>query len=111
MDGASYHCSQEVKDYLALTNYELDKLSWEITCIHFEPNAPKQNPIEDIWGYRLSNLFVGSIIYANLLRQLSSFSSLFRIDKSLTFPSFLPMTFSQKLFRIAILPLKNCPKY
>ncbi len=31
MDGASYHCSQEVKDYLALTNYELDKLSWEIT--------------------------------------------------------------------------------
>jgi transposase len=48
-DGASYHRSQEVKDYLALTNRDLDELGWNITCIRFAPNDPKQNPIEDIW--------------------------------------------------------------
>lgn len=48
-DGASYHRSQEVKDYLAHTNHALDESSWKITCIRFAPNDPKQNPIEDIW--------------------------------------------------------------
>jgi transposase len=48
-DGASYHRSQEVKDYLALKNRDLDESGWEITCIRFAPNDPKQNPIEDIW--------------------------------------------------------------
>jgi hypothetical protein len=45
---------------------------------------------------------VSSTIYANLLRQLSSSLSLLRIDKSLTFPNFLPMAFSHNSFRIAI---------
>ena len=55
-----------------------------------------------IFGYKLSALFVSSIIYINLLRQLSSFLSLLLIDKSLIFPSFLPMAFSHNSFRIAI---------
>jgi transposase len=48
-DGASYHRSQEVKDYLTLMNHNLDECDWKVTCIRFAPNDPKQNPIEDIW--------------------------------------------------------------
>lgn len=48
-DGATYHRSQAVKDYLASVNQGLDESNWKITCIRFAPNDPKQNPIEDIW--------------------------------------------------------------
>ena len=48
-DGASYHRSQEVKDYLESLNGGLDQSHWQITCIRFAPNDPKQNPIEDVW--------------------------------------------------------------
>ena len=91
MDGASYHCSQEVKDYLALTNYELDKLSWEITCIHFEPNAPKQKPIEDIWlqtkqfirgFYHLCKSFAAVKFFFEFIshRQIFNFPKFFTYD-------------------------------
>jgi len=48
-DGASYHRFGEFRDYLTQVNQ--DKLSddLEITCILFAPNAPQQNPVEDIW--------------------------------------------------------------
>lgn len=48
-DGASYHRSQEVKDYLESINQGLDQPQWKITCIRFAANDPTQNPIEDIW--------------------------------------------------------------
>jgi transposase len=48
-DGASYHRSQEVKDYLAQVNQGLEPEEWKITCIRFAPNDPTQNPIEDVW--------------------------------------------------------------
>ena len=48
-DGSSYHHSHEVRVYLALVNQGLDEHNWKITCIRFAPNAPQQNPIEDIW--------------------------------------------------------------
>jgi putative transposase len=48
-DGASYHRSQAVKDYLAQVNQGLEPSEWRITCIRFAPNDPTQNPIEDIW--------------------------------------------------------------
>jgi transposase len=48
-DGASYHRSQEVIAYLASINQGLEESNWKLTCIRFAPNAPKQNPIEDIW--------------------------------------------------------------
>lgn len=48
-DGASYHRSQAVKDYLASVNQGLDESNWKITCLCFAPNDPKQNPVEDIW--------------------------------------------------------------
>lgn len=48
-DGASYHRSQQVKAYLASLNHGLDEHEWKITCLRFAPNAPEQNPVEDIW--------------------------------------------------------------
>lgn len=48
-DGASYHRSQLLKDYLNIVNHGLEELQWSITCKRFAPNAPEQNPVEDIW--------------------------------------------------------------
>lgn len=48
-DGASYHKSGEVKEYLAEVNQGLPEEEWKITCILFAPHAPEQNPIEDVW--------------------------------------------------------------
>ena len=46
-DGASYHRSQEFRDFLAEVNYGDD---WQIHCLRFAPYAPQENPIENIWG-------------------------------------------------------------
>ena len=48
-DGASFHKKNEMPTYLESINGTKEKKDWEITCINFAPNAPEQNPIEDIW--------------------------------------------------------------
>ncbi|MEH2252005.1 IS630 family transposase [Nostoc sp.] len=48
-DGASYHRSDEVKKFLADVNDRHAADQWPITCIRFAPNAPEQNPVEDVW--------------------------------------------------------------
>jgi len=48
-DGASYHKSNEVKDFLAAINDGYSASKWRVTCILFAPNAPEQNPVEDVW--------------------------------------------------------------
>lgn len=48
-DGATYHRSGEVRTYLESVNQHLEPLDWQITCIRFAPNAPAQNPVEDVW--------------------------------------------------------------
>ena len=48
-DGASYHRSQEIRAYLQLINQNLAEALWQITCTRLAPNAPEQNPVEDIW--------------------------------------------------------------
>lgn len=50
-DGASYHRSLQVRAFLNCVNQALDEPEWKITCIRFAPNAPEQNPVEDIWLY------------------------------------------------------------
>jgi putative transposase len=47
--GASYHKSAETKAFLASVNDNSEPENWQITCILFAPNAPQQNPVEDIW--------------------------------------------------------------
>ena len=48
-DGASYHKSDEIKEFLASVNQSQSPEQWHITCILFAPNAPEQNPVEDVW--------------------------------------------------------------
>ena len=48
-DGASYHRSDELKAYLQSVNAQSTPDTWQITCTRFAPNAPQQNPVEDIW--------------------------------------------------------------
>lgn len=48
-DGASYHCSKELKKFLAQVNEGYPKEEWRIHCVRLAPNQPKQNPIEDVW--------------------------------------------------------------
>jgi len=73
-DGASYHRSQQVKEYLESVNQGLEESEWKITCIRFAPNDPKQNPIEDIW------LQAKRLIreYYHLCRSFNAVKSLFK---------------------------------
>jgi transposase len=48
-DGASYHKSAAVRDYLDQVNQGLPEDEWKITCILLAPHAPEQNPMEDVW--------------------------------------------------------------
>ena len=48
-DGAKYHGGEEVQAYLKKVNQGLDEKDWKVTCILFAPNAPHQNPVEDVW--------------------------------------------------------------
>lgn len=48
-DGASYHRSEVVRQFLAQLNEEKPEQEWQIHCVCFAPHCPQQNPIEDIW--------------------------------------------------------------
>jgi transposase len=48
-DGASYHRGHDLPTFLAQENAGLAEADWEITCMLFAPNAPEQNPVEDLW--------------------------------------------------------------
>ena len=48
-DGACYHRSTELREYLEGVNLGLSSEDWPITCVQFAPYAPEQNPIEDVW--------------------------------------------------------------
>jgi len=92
-DGASYHRSQKIKDYLDSLNADLDKEEWLITCVRvafrrkrFAPNAPQQNPVEDIWlqGKRLLRefyFFCHSFSVVKALFELSVHCQIFNFPK------------------------------
>ena len=48
-DGASYHRGEEMQKFLAQENAGLPEAEWQVTCMRFAPNAPEQNPVEDVW--------------------------------------------------------------
>ncbi|MEO0941894.1 MAG: transposase [Cyanobacteria bacterium J06642_12] len=45
-DGAGYHRSQQLRDFLAQLN-QADE--WQVHCLRFAPYAPQENPIENLW--------------------------------------------------------------
>ena len=48
-DGASYHRAVEMQEYLEALNHKCSCDEWLVTCVLFAPNAPEQNPMEDVW--------------------------------------------------------------
>jgi len=48
-EGASYHKYKEMKAYLEEINQGKERDEWPLICVLFAPNAPEQNPVEDIW--------------------------------------------------------------
>ncbi len=71
-DGASYHRSQAIKDYLNSLNNGIEKEHWLMTAYRFAPNAPQQNPVEDIW-----------LQAKRLIREFYFFSHSFSVVKAL----------------------------
>ncbi len=47
-DGAPYHRCEKVQAYLNEVNQDLEEKKWKVTCLLFAPNAPDQNPVEDV---------------------------------------------------------------
>ena len=60
-DGSSYHRYKQMPAYLQLLNGDKPPQDWQLTCIRFAPNAPEQNPVEDIWLF--AKRFVRSCHY------------------------------------------------
>lgn len=48
-DGASYHRDAQLQAFLAHVNAGLAPSEWLITLMSFAPNAPEQNPVEEVW--------------------------------------------------------------
>ena len=48
-DGAKYHQGKEFREYLETINKGKEEGQWLVKCIKLAPNAPEQNPIEDVW--------------------------------------------------------------
>ncbi len=71
-DGASYHRGEEMQNFLAEINHNLESEEWKITCEMFAPYAPEENPIEAIW-----------LSLKNLLRRCYRFCKNFRIIKQI----------------------------
>ena len=68
-DGASYHRSAVVQEFLTQMNGALSPEQWKITCIRLAPNAPEQNPVEDVWLLALpihSQVFKGCVKSSSL---------------------------------------------
>jgi transposase len=73
-DGASYHHSKEIQEFLSQVNGTLPPEEWKITCIRLAPNAPEQNPVEDVWLQ--AKQFIRK--FARLCKKFSSVKLLFK---------------------------------
>ena len=92
-DGASYHRSKKVQGYLASVNQGLEPDQWPVTCIRFAPNAPEQNPIEDVWlsAKRFVREFYslcGSFSVVKRLFELATHEQIFDFPKLSLYGSF-----------------------
>lgn len=74
-DGVIYHRSTVVRQFLEQLNGGLSPEHWKITWIRLAPNAPEQNPVEDVWLQ--AKQFIRK--YARLCKQFSSVKFLFQL--------------------------------
>ena len=84
-DGASYHRGEEMQKFLAQENAGLAEADWKITCMRFAPNAPEQNPVEDVWlkgKTYLRKQFALNKTFAQVKRCFSSFLKSLRLTST-----------------------------
>jgi transposase len=74
-DGVIYHRSAVVQQFLEQLNGGLPPEDWKITCVRLAPNAPEQNPVEDVWLQ--AKQFIRK--YARLCKQFGSVKFLFHL--------------------------------
>jgi transposase len=75
-DGATYHRDGYIKEFLAQANEGLAEADWRITLCRFAPNAPEQNPVEDLWLAGKNHLrrgFAQNKTFAQVKNAFSSF--------------------------------------
>lgn len=93
-DGATYHRDRKLKEFLAEVNQGLEEKDWLVTFLPFAPNAPEQNPVEDIWlaGKRhLRRNFAQNKTFAAVKESFCSFLRSFLLD-SIKFDWYSPVT-------------------
>ena len=91
-DGASYHRDVQVKALLAEVNDGLPEKDWQLLCLLFAPNAPDQNPVEDIWLQGKTHLrknFAQNKTFAAVKKCFFQFLNHFRLD-SVKFAWYFP---------------------
>lgn len=67
---------EEVPEFLAEMNDGLAEAEWKVTCMRFAPNAPDQNPTEDVWlkgKTHLRKQFARNKTFAQVKHCFSSF--------------------------------------
>jgi transposase len=75
-DGASYHRGEEMRKFLAQENADLTEADGKVTGLRFAPNAPEQNPTEDVWlkgKTHLRKQFARHKTFAQVTRCFSTF--------------------------------------
>ena len=84
-DGASYHRGEEMQQFLAQENAALSEAAWKVTCVRFAPNAPEQNPTEDVWlkgKTHLRKLFALNKTFAQVKHCFSTFLKTLRFTST-----------------------------
>jgi transposase len=84
-DGASYHRGKEMQKFLAQENADLSDAEWKVTCVRLAPNAPEQNPTEDVWlkgKTHLRKQFALNKTFAQVKHCFSTFLKTFRLTST-----------------------------
>ncbi|MBI3301252.1 MAG: transposase [Deltaproteobacteria bacterium] len=84
-EGASYHRGAELQEVLGRENAGWREEDWQVTCVLFAPNAPEQNPTEDVWlkgKTHLRKQFAVNKTFAQVKRCFSAFLSAFSFDSA-----------------------------
>ena len=81
--GARYHCDVQGKAFLAAVKQGREAKDWLVTCMGFAPNAPEQNPVEDIWlagKNQLRRKFAENNTVAAVRESFFNFLESFKLD-------------------------------
>lgn len=84
-DGASYHRGEDMQQFLAQENAGLPEAEGQVTCVRFAPNAPEQNPGEDVWlkgKTHLRKQFALNKMFAQVKACFSSFLNTLRFTST-----------------------------